>query len=73
MRVAPVPVRLALKGHVDGISVDLTDSRRFLSKSQVLAVALRGNCRAPLIGNKTYGKAAVQGALLLPKTDHFHC
>eukprot|EP00438_Fugacium_kawagutii_P017497 Skav211855 [mRNA] locus=scaffold1622:175843:177441:- [translate_table: standard] len=36
------------------------------SASEVLAVALRGNCRAPLIGTRTYGKAAVQGVFGLP-------
>jgi len=29
-------------------------------------VALRGNCRAPLVGTRTYGKAAVQGVFGLP-------
>ena len=29
-------------------------------------MALRGNCRAPLVGTRTYGKAAVQGVFGLP-------
>ena len=29
----------------------------FQSLAKVLAVALRGNCRAPLLGSKTFGKA----------------
>ncbi|CAK9110596.1 Carboxyl-terminal-processing peptidase 2, partial [Durusdinium trenchii] len=39
------------------------------SASEVLAVALRGNCRAPLIGSRTYGKAAVQGVFGLPNKE----
>eukprot|EP00439_Symbiodinium_sp_Y106_P004327 s3030_g1.t1 len=39
------------------------------SASEVLAVALRGNCRAPLLGSKTFGKAAVQGVFGLPNKE----
>eukprot|EP00933_Yihiella_yeosuensis_P036286 TRINITY_DN3001_c0_g2_i1.p1 TRINITY_DN3001_c0_g2~~TRINITY_DN3001_c0_g2_i1.p1 ORF type:complete len:531 (-),score=114.20 TRINITY_DN3001_c0_g2_i1:149-1528(-) len=39
------------------------------SASEVLAVALRGNCRAPLLGAKTYGKAKVQGVFGLPNKE----
>eukprot|EP00930_Biecheleria_cincta_P086889 TRINITY_DN76146_c0_g1_i1.p1 TRINITY_DN76146_c0_g1~~TRINITY_DN76146_c0_g1_i1.p1 ORF type:complete len:543 (-),score=114.38 TRINITY_DN76146_c0_g1_i1:26-1654(-) len=39
------------------------------SASEVLAVALRGNCRAPLLGARTYGKAAVQGVFGLPNRE----
>uniref|UniRef100_A0A7S4VSP4 PDZ domain-containing protein n=1 Tax=Alexandrium monilatum TaxID=311494 RepID=A0A7S4VSP4_9DINO len=39
------------------------------SASEVLAAALRGNCRAPLLGSKTYGKAAVQGVFGLPNRE----
>lgn len=39
------------------------------SASEVLAVALRGNCRAPLLGARTYGKAAVQGVFGLPNKE----
>jgi len=39
------------------------------SASEVLAAALRGNCRAPLLGQKTYGKAAVQGVFGLPNRE----
>lgn len=39
------------------------------SSSEVLAAALRGNCRAPLLGARTYGKAAVQGVFGLPNRE----
>merc|ERR1712008_33684 len=39
------------------------------SASEVLAAALRGNCRAPLLGTKTYGKAKVQGVFGLPNKE----
>ncbi|CAE7041926.1 ctpA [Symbiodinium natans] len=39
------------------------------SASEVLAVALRGNCRAPLLGSRTFGKAAVQGVFGLPNKE----
>jgi len=39
------------------------------SASEVLAAALRGNCRAPLLGARTYGKAAVQGVFGLPNRE----
>ncbi|CAE8591825.1 unnamed protein product, partial [Polarella glacialis] len=39
------------------------------SASEVLAVALRGNCRAALVGAHTYGKAAVQGVFGLPNQE----
>lgn len=39
------------------------------SASEVLAAALRGNCRAPLIGEKTFGKAFVQGIFGLPNGE----
>jgi len=39
------------------------------SASEVLAAALRGNCRASLLGAKTYGKAAVQGVFGLPNKE----
>eukprot|EP00667_Euglena_gracilis_P007737 EG_transcript_7821 len=31
------------------------------SAAEILAAALRDNCRAPLVGTKTFGKAAIQG------------
>uniref|UniRef100_A0A7S4GJ77 PDZ domain-containing protein n=1 Tax=Eutreptiella gymnastica TaxID=73025 RepID=A0A7S4GJ77_9EUGL len=31
------------------------------SASEILAAALRDNCRAPLVGTKTFGKAVIQG------------
>lgn len=39
------------------------------SASEVLSAALRGNCRATLLGSKTYGKAAVQGVFGLPNRE----
>lgn len=39
------------------------------SASEVLAVALRGNCRAPLVGTKSFGKAKVQGVFGLPNGE----
>ncbi|CAJ1363807.1 unnamed protein product [Effrenium voratum] len=39
------------------------------SASEVLAVALRGNCRAPLLGQRSFGKAAVQGVFGLPNKE----
>eukprot|EP00929_Paragymnodinium_shiwhaense_P056981 TRINITY_DN28514_c0_g2_i1.p1 TRINITY_DN28514_c0_g2~~TRINITY_DN28514_c0_g2_i1.p1 ORF type:complete len:561 (+),score=87.53 TRINITY_DN28514_c0_g2_i1:48-1730(+) len=39
------------------------------SASEVLASALRGNCRATLLGGTTFGKAAVQGVFGLPNGE----
>lgn len=39
------------------------------SASEVLAASLRENCRASLLGSKTYGKAEVQGVFGLPNGE----
>ncbi|CAL1161055.1 unnamed protein product, partial [Cladocopium goreaui] len=63
------PIRV---GEGDSVATTATEPLAVLvdagsaSASEVLAVALRGNCRAPLIGTRTYGKAAVQGVFGLP-------
>lgn len=66
------PIRV---GEGDSVATTATEPLAVLvdagsaSASEVLAVALRGNCRAPLIGTRTYGKAAVQGVFGLPNKE----
>jgi len=65
VRVAPTPNGLSAAKEPLAILVDQNSA----SASEVLASALRGNCRASLLGDKTFGKAKVQGVFGLPNRE----